>query len=77
MTLADRISKKTLIARAPSKHAKIVTNAVIKLLLPEKEQLETITFDNGKEFAYHAQIKRVLGAVIPISHTLTIHGSGG
>ena len=62
VTLADRVSKKTLIAHVPSKHATVVTNAIIKLLLPEKEQLQTITFDNGKEFAYHAQIKDALGA---------------
>jgi len=43
------------------KHAEVVTAAIIKLLLPEKEQLHTITFDNGKEFAYHAQIKKALG----------------
>lgn len=62
VTLADRVSKKTLIAQVPSKHAEVVTAAIIKLLLPEKQQLHTITFDNGKEFAYHAQIKKALGA---------------
>jgi IS30 family transposase len=62
VTLADRVSKKTLIAQVPSKHAEVVTDAIIKLLLPEKKQLHTITFDNGKEFAYHAKIKKVLGA---------------
>ena len=60
VTLADRVSKKTLIGRAPSKHAKVVTAVIIELLQSEKEQLKTITFDNGKEFAYHAQIKEVL-----------------
>lgn len=62
VTLADRVSKKTLIAHVSSKHAKVVTAAIIKLLLPEKEQLKTITFDNGKEFAYHAHIKNALGS---------------
>lgn len=38
----------------------LVTAAIIQLLLPEKAYLETITFDNGKEFAYHAQIKEAL-----------------
>jgi IS30 family transposase len=60
VTLAERVSKKTLIAHAPSKHAKVVTEAIVKLLLPEKAHLHTITFDNGKEFAYHAQIKEAL-----------------
>lgn len=61
VTLADRVSKKTLIAQVPSKHAEVVTDSIIKLLLPEKKQLHTITFDNGKEFAYHAKIKEALG----------------
>jgi IS30 family transposase len=30
VTLADRVSKKTLIAHVPSKHAEVVTNAIIK-----------------------------------------------
>lgn len=60
VTLAERVSKKTLIAQVPSKHAEVVKNAIIKLLEPEKEYLHTITFDNGKEFAYHAQIKEAL-----------------
>jgi IS30 family transposase len=61
VTLADRVSKKTLIEQVPSKHAEVVKNAIIRLLEPEKKHLHTITFDNGKEFAYHAQIKQALG----------------
>ena len=62
VTLAERVSKKTLIAHVPSKHAEIVKDAIIKMLQSEKQHLHTITFDNGKEFAYHAQIKEALGA---------------
>jgi IS30 family transposase len=62
VTLAERVSKKTLIAHVPSKHADVVTKAIIRLLYPDKAHLRTITFDNGKEFAYHAQIKEALGA---------------
>ena len=61
MTLAERVSKKTPIAQVQSKHADVVKVAIIKLLGPEKEYLHTTTFDNGKEFAYHAQIKKALG----------------
>ena len=61
VTLAERVSKKTLVAQVPSKHADVVTAAIIKLLKPEKAHLQTLTFDNGKEFAYHAQIKSALG----------------
>jgi IS30 family transposase len=62
VTLAERVSKKTLIAQVPSKHAEVVKNAIIKLLQSEKKHLHTITFDNGKEFAYHTQVKKALGA---------------
>jgi IS30 family transposase len=62
VTLADRVSKKTLIAHVASKHAEVVTNAIIKLLKSEKTYLHTITFDNGKEFAYHAKLKKALRA---------------
>lgn len=67
VTLAERVSKKTLIAQVVSKYSGVVKNAIVKLLQPEKEHLHTmlessITFDNGKEFAYHAQMKKALGA---------------
>ena len=48
--------------QTPSKHAKVVKGAIIKLLKTEKAHLHTITFDNGKEFAYHAQIIKALGS---------------
>ena len=62
VTLAERVSKKTLIAHVPSKHAEVVKDAIIRLLKSEKAYLHTITFDNGKEFAYHAKLKEALGA---------------
>lgn len=68
VTLADRVSKKTLIAHVPSKHAGVVTNAIIQLLESEKANLHTITFDNGKEFAYHAQIKEALNTDTYFAH---------
>jgi len=68
VTLADRVSKKTLIAHAPSKHAEVVKDAIIRLLESEKKYLHTITFDNGKEFSYHAQIKERLGSENYFAH---------
>ncbi len=61
VTLAERVSKKTLIARVQSKHAKGVTAAIVRLLKPERGNLHTITFDNGKEFAHHELISKALG----------------
>lgn len=68
VTLADCCSKKTLIAVVPSKHADVVRDTIIKLLHSEKAYLHTITFDNGKEFAYHAQITEALGADSYFAH---------
>jgi IS30 family transposase len=45
VTLADRVSKKTLIAHVPSRHAEVVTAAIITLLLREKEQLRKRPLD--------------------------------
>jgi len=44
----------------PSKHAKDVTEAIISMLEPYSDELHTITFDNGKKFAYHEQIAQAL-----------------
>jgi IS30 family transposase len=60
VTLTERCSRKTLIAHVKSKHAEVVSNVIIRLLKDEKENLHTITFDNRKEFAYHAKIKNAL-----------------
>jgi len=68
VTLAERVSKKTLIAQVPSKHAEGVTEAIIRLLQPEKGDLHTITFDNGKEFAQHNKISKTLGAESYFAH---------
>lgn len=69
VTLADRVSKKTLIAAVPSKQAEVVKGAIIELLATEKKQhLHTITFDNGKEFAYHLQIKEALEVETYFAH---------
>jgi IS30 family transposase len=60
VTVVDRKSKFTLIKKIPSKHADIVTNALIEMLTPIKSVIKTITSDNGKEFAYHKDISEAL-----------------
>ena len=60
VTLSERVSKLELIAVVPSKHADGVTQAIIDLLTPYRDNLQTITFDNGKEFAYHEKISEAL-----------------
>jgi len=68
VTLTERYSKFNLIARVKTKHAELVTQAIIKMLEPYREELHTITFDNGKEFAYHETIKETLQVETYFAH---------
>ena len=61
MTLDDRKSKLRLAAPLQSKKAQNVLQAAIALLQPIKSFVETITFDNGKEFSLHEVIAKALG----------------
>lgn len=60
--MVDRASKLTKLARVESKEASMVTRAIIQSLLPLKLHMETLTADNGKEFAHHRKISEELGA---------------
>jgi IS30 family transposase len=62
VTLVDRCSKKTLLKKVPNKTKEVVTKAIIDLLLPYKDKVHTITFDNGGEFADHKIIAKTLDA---------------
>jgi len=64
MTHVDRKSKSTKLAILPDKSAASVQKASDASLLPIAHKIETITYDNGKEFAGHAQIAAKLGAHI-------------
>jgi len=68
VTLTERVSKLELIAVVPSKHADGVTKAIIDLLLPYRSTLQTITFDNGKEFAFHERISKGLKVETYFAH---------
>jgi len=61
VTLTERRSRLTLIASTKSKKAELVCSAIIKMLKPYGHDLQTITFDNGKEFAHHERISEQLG----------------
>jgi len=60
VTLVDRKSKYTLMKIVDSKHASVVTKAIIELLYPIKHMVHTITADNGKEFSYHKEVTEAL-----------------
>ena len=60
VTVVDRKSKFTMIKGVESKHAEVVTQALIEMMTPVKNISHTITSDNGKEFAYHKQVSAAL-----------------
>ena len=64
MTIVERVTSYTVSTRINDKSARSVTAATIELLLPFKEQVKTITADNGKEFAYHQEIAAALDASV-------------
>lgn len=68
VTIVERCSKFTLMKKVPSKHAEPVKQAILDLLKPIKDYALTITSDNGKEFAYHQEISRVLKTDFYFAH---------
>lgn len=62
LSLVDRHSKVTLLARLPAKKAGLVEQAITHCLQQFKEAVHTITFDNGMEFANHQNISENLDA---------------
>jgi len=69
VTIVDRLSLMTLIAKVESKHADIVSKSTISLLKPYKNsRVHTITADNGKEFSGHKEISESLGINFYFAH---------
>ena len=64
VTIVERATSFTVSTRINDKSAKTVTAATIALLEPYKDQVLTITADNGKEFAYHEQMTAALDAQV-------------
>jgi len=56
VTLDERKSKLRLAMPTGTKAARGVTDAINDLFSPIKAFIKTVTFDNGKEFAYHKEI---------------------
>jgi len=68
VTLVERKSKLTLIAKVVRKTAENVTDAIIRLLTPLKHWVYTLTADNGREFAWHIDIANALDAKFYFAH---------
>jgi len=69
LTLTERVSKQLMIKYLEKgKKAKGVANAMIELLLPYKQQVLSITMDNGLEFAEHKAVAKKLEADTFFTH---------
>ena len=68
VSLVERKSRYTLLWPVERRQADLVRHATISLLLPFVDRVHTITGDNGKEFAEHAQIAETLKAIFYFAH---------
>lgn len=68
VTAAERKSKLSVIALAADKTAEAVSEALIKALSSLEVPVITMTYDNGKEFAYHEKISLELNAKAYFAH---------
>ena len=62
VTLAERKSRYCLILVSEDKKASSVSRAILEATVPMHNNFETVTCDNGKEFALHEEISRELCA---------------
>ena len=62
MTRVERKTRFTVAIKAANKTAKAVTDAICENLKPYHDRVLTLTYDNGRECAYHEQIARELTA---------------
>jgi len=62
VSLVERKSGYAVLAKVENKTAALVSTAIIKRLKPISKRVQTLTYDNGKEFADHATTDRALGS---------------
>ena len=68
VTLVERKSLYTVIRAVLRKTAEAVRNAVTEGLMPHKDRVHTITYDNGREFTDHEGMASDLDARIYFAH---------
>ena len=68
LTLVERKTLYTVIVRLDGKHADKLADALIDKMTTYREQVKTITFDNGLEFAAHSRMAEALNTDIYFAH---------
>lgn len=67
-TLVGRKTRFNVAIKVANKTARAVTDAICDYLKPYQERFLTLTYDNGREFAYHEDIARELTAEGSFAH---------
>jgi len=62
VTLAERKSRFSVVIKAKNKTADAVATAITDAMQPLSKHVHTLTYDNGKEFAYHEKVAKDLNA---------------
>ena len=62
VTLVERKTRLSVIAKALNRTAQEVTTVILRHLKPLASHVQTLTYDNGKEFALHPKIAKGLNA---------------
>jgi IS30 family transposase len=68
VTLVERKSRLSVIGKASNRTAQEVTDVILRGLTPLAAQVQTLTYDNGKEFALHHKISKELDACGYFAH---------
>ena len=68
VTMVERKSRYTVIALVDSRESAVVTQGMLHSMRPCRDKVETMTFDNGKEFARHAHLAEQLQAKAYFAH---------
>jgi len=72
VTVAERTTAFVLIAKLNGKNAQELAEAVVRLMIPFKKLVLSITSDNGTEFAMHEYISKKLGALFYFAHPYSV-----
>jgi len=67
-TLVERRTRHCVITKAADKSAQQVTDAILRGLKPLDFLVKTITYDNGKEFAFHQKVNQELDTKSYFAH---------
>jgi len=76
VTLTERKSRLTLLRKVERKTAGAVAATVVTLLMPWKAKTHTLTSDNGKEFALHQIIAKLIEADYFFAHPYAVWERG-